>query len=120
MHPALQVLLAIVSVMGSVIGGLILFYLRTNRRDLDKIDIRVIALGDNVKDIETSQERCKTNCYNTFVDKVDYIRNVTKQEEILKNIQTVVNKLAIASTFAEQLPQICEKITQAIVKELKT
>ena len=112
MHPALQVLVALLSTAGVIIGSLVLLNLRSLITRMNSFDARITS-------VETRQAKLTDRFTDKFVDKIDYIRNVNKQEKTLDSLVRMVSEMKGLMKAIEQMPQICGNIAREIVKEMK-
>ena len=96
----------------SIIGGLLIFYLKSIKSCVSKQE-------DRIDKIAESQAACQKDCQRDYVDKVDFIRNVTKTEKTLDSLVKMASEIKGSMKFIEKIPQMCGEIARQITKEMK-
>lgn len=115
MSALMQVVMICLSAAATLISSLVLFYLKSLNIKIEKIDSRV----DRVEDRQDRIGRQKSECQRDFVDKVDYIREVTANRNATEKLMALVSELNGKMTVVEQMPQVCASVAGQIVKEMK-
>lgn len=119
MHPAVQILLGILTVAGIAISTLAALYLKAIKQCVTKQSDDIKDLGTKVSEVVTDQANCKNECTQNYVDKVDFIRNVTKQEKTLETLVETTAEIKGSMKIIEKIPQLCGEVTRQVVRELK-
>ncbi len=120
MHPAVQILLGILAVAGILISTLAALYLKSIKQCVVNQNDRIGDLDIKVSNTITDQANCKNECTRTYVDKVDFIRNVTKQENTLESLLKATSEIKGNMAIIEKIPQLCGEVVRQIARELKT
>jgi len=110
--------ITIVGIFASVTSSVALLYLRNIRDDMKLFSGRLDRHDDDIKSLNTQLATYKTDCQGNFVDKVDYIRQVNKQEKTLDELVKMICDLQGSMKFVEQMPKICGSIARDIIKEM--
>lgn len=103
---AAQLFQIVLTAAASVMCGVVMLYLKSIKFRLDTQDTRIEKLKDNLS--------------QTYVDKVDYIRNVTHLENMLGELVVTVNEMKGTMKIIEQIPKITGNIVREVVKEMKS
>lgn len=110
----------------SVIGAMIAFNLRSIKKCLsglglriDKQDDRIEKTRDEVIALSGSMSACKIDCDRTFVNSEVFLRETGFARRTMENVTSAVNRVEGKLTVVEKLPQICGNISREIVKEMK-
>ncbi len=119
MHPAVQILLGILAVAGILISTLAALYLKAIKQCITKQSDSITNLDTKVSNVVADQAACKNECTRTYVDKVDFIRNVTKQERTLESLIRITAEIKGGLAIIEKIPQLCGEVTRQIVKDFK-
>lgn len=113
--PALQIFTSLLSAAAVLIGGLVLYNLKSLKCYIDKLDRR---MGE----LEAEQKRLaerKQECQRDFVSSESWIRSESFTRSKLDSIAEAVGKLAGSLKVVEQMPQICGQIARDIIREMK-
>ncbi len=114
-----QIILTVVLAAVGVVGLLIVLNLRTIKQCVRDFAARIDKQDEKIDNVAASQIACQRECTNQFVDKVDFIRNVNKQERSLDSLVKLVSEIKGSMRAFEQLPKMSGEIAREIVKELK-
>ena len=109
----------LLSAFVGLIGTLIVLYLRKisqqMTQQLSAQDARIKTVEDDLKEAASRKDKCRQD----FVDKVDYIREVTKLEKLQTKQLEVLCELKGSMTVIEQMPKICGNIATQVVKQMQ-
>ncbi|RKY12668.1 MAG: hypothetical protein DRP65_00485 [Planctomycetota bacterium] len=114
-----QLMITVVGSAIAVVGGMIVFNLRTIKSSLCEFGKRLNNQDEKIAEVFAAQTKCQRECTNRYVDKVDFIRNVNKQERSLDSLVKLVSEIKGSMRAFEQLPKMSGEIAREIVKELK-
>jgi len=106
----------IVGALLSLVGGLIIFYLRSIKQTLDVYGERTDRNEGDIKTLTSQVTTCKIDCQRTTVSKEDWVRSEGYTRIELKQISQSIAKLAGQLEIAAKLPELCGKIAQQIVQ----
>lgn len=115
------------SIFCGLVCGLVLLYLRTISQQLTSQDSKIKTVASDLKVAEKESarraEKCKDHCYQNFVGKVDYIREITRQnktmDDTVKLLSEVSGNVKAMTAIIENMPKICGNIASQIVREMK-
>ena len=116
---AWPVIASVIGASSAIIGGLILLNLKSIKHCIKSNSDRLSKNETDVQDVKDRMAACRTECTRTYVDKVDYIRNVTKQENSLDSLIKITSEIKGGMAIVEKIPQICGEVARQIVKESK-
>lgn len=119
MTPVIYVLLGLLSAALALINAMILFHLRRINIGIEKLEKRIDAQDGKITNVISDQNICKKNCYESFVDKVDFVRAVTKSESTNQELLVLVSELKGSMKLVEQMPAIAGNIAREVVKEMR-
>jgi len=105
---SIQIVSIILSAAAALTGGLVLFNLRA-------MNARITTVENDIKETAKNKDKCRQD----FVDKVDYIREITKLESTSTEMLKVLSEIKGSMTVIEKMPQICGNIASQVVKEMK-
>ena len=111
----IQILSIIISAAVALVTGMVLLYLRTISQQSVSQNTRIDAIENDQKEAAKRKDQCRQD----FVDKVDYIREVTKLESTQTEMLKVLSEIKGSLTVIEKLPEICGNIASEVVKEMK-
>lgn len=114
-----QVVLTVVLAAVGVVGLLIVLNLRTIKECVRSFGARLDKQDEKIDTIAASQITCQKECTSQFVDKVDWIRNVNKQERTLDTLTTMVSEINGSMKVIEQMPKIAGEIARQVAQEIK-
>ena len=109
----------IVGALLSLVGGLILFYLRSIKQCLDVYGKRTDLNEQDIKTLSLQVTTCKIDCQRTTVSKEDWVRSEGYTRTELKQISQAIANLSGKLEVTAKLPEICGKIAQQIVQAQK-
>ena len=115
----IQILIVILSASASLISGLVLANQRIASKKHDEHEKRIATIERDAKEEIKEAAKQKDNCRQDFVDKVDYIREVTKLENTMCDAVKLISEIKGSMTVIEQMPKICGNIASQIVKEMR-
>ena len=111
----------IVGSLLSLVGGLIIFYLRSIKTSLDVYGKRTDLHEQDIKALSLQVTTCKIDCQRTTVSKEDWVRSEgytrTELKQISQAIANLSGKLEVTAKFPEICGQIAKQIVQAHIKE---
>ncbi|MCK4958948.1 MAG: hypothetical protein KAT00_06100 [Planctomycetes bacterium] len=116
---AIQVLLITLSASAALISGLVLANLRAVSKKQSEHEARISAIEKEAKEDVKEAAYRKDKCNQDFVDKVDYIREVTKLEATMESLLKLTSEIKGSMTGIEQMPKICGNIASQIVKQMR-
>lgn len=105
----IQIVSIAASIFTGIVCGLVLLYLKT-------ISQRTTIIENDLKEAAKRKDQCRQD----FVDKVDYIREVTKLEKTQLEMLKVLSEIKGSMTVIEKMPQICGSIASQIVKQMNS
>jgi len=111
-NSSIALLLIVVGSCFTVIGSLLVFYLKSIKSCVGK-------QNEKISEIEKSQTQCQKECARDFVDKVDWIRNVNKSEKSFDSLIKITSEIKGTMKFIEKLPQLCGEVVRQVVNEKK-
>ena len=100
----------------SIVGGLIIFYLRSIKQCLHLYDKRTDRTEDDIKVLANRITTCKVDCQRDTVTKEDWVRSEGYTRTELKQISQSIANLSGKLEVTAKLPEICGKIAQQIVQ----
>ncbi|MHC4620350.1 MAG: hypothetical protein ACYTEQ_21585 [Planctomycetota bacterium] len=103
----------------SIIGALIVLYLRSIKSCIHKSNQRVETARADVTGLEKDFRDCKLDCDRTFVSAELFLRETGYTRRSLETLTASVNRMEGKLTVVDQLPQICGDISREIVKEMR-
>jgi len=109
----------IVAALLSLVGGLIIFYLRSIKQCLTTLGQRIDRSETDIKQITRQIADCKVDCQRTTVSKEDWVRGEAVSRGELKNITTCLNRMEGKLTVVERLPDICGQIAGQIAAKFQ-
>lgn len=101
----------VVGSLSGIVGGLVLLYLKTIKQGFD-------SMSQELKDCKKDIRDCQSSCRQNYVDKVDYIREVTKLEDTLQHVVRKLSEIKGATKALEQMPKVLAEAVRQIVIEL--
>jgi len=116
---AWNIVAVVVGAVFTLVGLLIVFNLRSIKQGVQEFGERLDKQDDKIAEVAAEQVRCQREYTGQFVDKVDFIRNVNKQERSLDSLVKLVSEIKGSMRAFEQLPRMSGEIAREIVKELK-
>ena len=90
---------SVLGCLASVLSGLVLWNLKTISNRQDRHDERMDRLEDEQKQLAVS-------CRQDYVDKVDFVRQVNKQEKTLEELVRMISTMQGSMKFIEQMPPV--------------
>lgn len=116
----------IIGALSGIVGGLVLLYLKSIKQSFDESSESMKQSLNNfsnsmrleLKECKEDIKECQSKCRQNYVDKVDYIREVTKLEDTLQNVVTGISEIKGASKALEQMPKILAQAVRQTVAEL--
>jgi len=114
-----QIILTVVLAAVGVIGLLIVLNLRTIKDCVRNFGARLDKQDEKIDNVAASQIECQRECTNQFVDKVDFIRNVNKQERTLETLASMTSEIKGSLKVFDKMPQMAGEIARQVTQELK-
>ncbi|HAL45480.1 MAG: hypothetical protein A2Y12_08720 [Planctomycetes bacterium GWF2_42_9] len=114
-----EIFLGVLGVLLTVICSLIAWYLHSIIEKLNAISIRQDETDEKVNKLELSFANCKQNCFQTFVEKEDWLREAGNNRVKLDELSATLNRIDGKLLVMDKLPEIAAKIAQNVVKEMK-
>lgn len=118
--------IVVVSAALSMVGGLIIYFLKglksgqdTIGKQLEKHNIRITTNKDRLADLDKNFGLCKIDCERRFVDSEVFLRETGFVRRGLDKVTTGMSRMEGKLDIQEQLPQICGQIAREIAKEMK-
>lgn len=87
--------------------------------NLQAIKNRLASQDGRIEQIERAFASCKQNCFQTFVEKEDWLREAGNNRIKLDEISTMLNQIIGKLSVTEKLPEIAGSIAKNIVAEMK-
>ncbi|HKL21266.1 MAG TPA: hypothetical protein VJ904_05635 [Tichowtungia sp.] len=112
---SVQIISIILSAAAALIGGLVLSNLRTLSQQIRAQNSRIDAVESDIREFAGRKDKCRQD----FVDKVDYIREVTKIGHLQTKQLEVLSELKGSMAVLEQMPKICGNIAAQTVKQMQ-
>jgi len=116
----------IVNFLLSIIGGMIIIYLRSIKQGLavfsqriDQQDSRIAESENELKKITQRISDCKVDCNRTTVSKEDWVRGEAVSRSELKTVTSILNRMEGQLTIIEKLPDICGQIASQIAAKFQ-
>ena len=106
----------VVGALLSLVGGLIIFYLRSIKQTLEMYGKRTDRNELDIKTLTNQVTTCKIDCNRTTVSKEDWVRSEGYTRTELKQISQAIANLSGKLEVTAKLPEICGKIAQQIVQ----
>lgn len=126
MDVPLSAAIAIVGMMMSIVGALIIVNLKSIKDCLrkltgriDKQDDRIDKCDEHVKGLAERQGVCKVDCERRFVTAEGFLRETGFQRREMGKLSEGLSRIEGKLTVTEQLPAICGKIASQVVKEMR-
>jgi len=106
----------IVGSLLSLVGGLIIFYLRSIKTSLDVYGKRTDLHEQDIKALSLQVTTCKIDCQRTTVSKEDWVRSEGYTRTELKQISQAIANLSGKLEVTAKLPEICGQLAKQIVQ----
>ena len=110
---------AILAPLLTVIGTLIVLYLRSIKLDISKMAARLDLQEKRIEEVRRSQAVCKDDCHRTFVSKEDWLREAGFNRDKLEHVSNTLNRLEGKFQLVDKLPEICGQIAREIASQIK-
>jgi hypothetical protein len=114
----------IVGFLLSLVGGMIVFYLRSIKQfldgmgtRLDKQDNRIDASQAEVNRMARQFAECKVDCERNTVSKEDWVRSEGYTRKEIKSITTILHRMEGKLEVVERLPEICGQIARQVTEQ---
>jgi len=121
---AWNVAAVIIGLFVMVAGGVVVFYLRTIKSDVDKISGRIDGqdkkIDDNAKGVyrATGQiAQCKIDCQGKFAAKEEWLRSEAINSRKLDKISDSLATLATNVEIVNKMPEIAGAIAHSIAEQ---
>jgi len=133
-----EILLVILGAVVSLATSLIIYNLRVISRQIAAQDnkikeqntkikeqnIMISSVADDIKKTAEDLASCKDQCRQQFVDKVDYIREVTKLErmanETIKLLSELNGTFKASMAVIDKMPELCASVASQVVAQMKS
>jgi len=108
MHLALQIFLIVISTLATICSGLVLWNFKQLSTRIEKVESANSSMLVKLND-------CKQNCFQTFVEKEDWLREAGNNRVKLDEVSATLNRIDGKLQIMDKLPEIC----RSIAKEMK-
>ena len=106
----------IVGAAASFVSAIMLYQLKALQSQITASGQRMTKIEDDIKKFGCQKDECRKD----FVDKVDYIRNVTRVEKLMEKLLEGFSEMNGRLTVVDKLPQISASIAREVIKEMKS
>jgi len=119
MDVPLSAVIAIVGMLVSIVGSLIIVNLHSIKSSVVKLCDRLDRQDSKIGLVGAEQKDCKVDCERRFVSTELFLRETGYSRRAMEQLTSSVNRLEGKMTVVEQLPEIAGNIARQVVKEMK-
>lgn len=112
------VMATIISALASVIGGLVLFNLKSIKSCIHGLINRLAKNEQDVQEVKDRMNTCKIDCERNTVSKEDWVRSEGYTRQELKSVTSLLNRLDGKLDVVSKLPEICADIAGKVVQQM--
>lgn len=109
----------IVGALLTLVGTLIVFYLRGIKSDIAKMGGRADLQDKRIDNIVTAATKHKDKCRDMFVNKEDWLREAGYSRDQLDKLSRTLSRIEGKMGVMEKLPEICGNIAKEITSQIK-
>lgn len=119
MDVPLSAAITVVGMLVSIVGSLIIVYLRSIKSCVSDLAARSDQQASEIRLVVKDQKDCKVDCERRFVSTELFLRETGYHRRAIEELTASVNRLEGKMTVVEQLPEIAGNIARAVVREMK-